>query len=176
MDAPRIPSVNETARLYARRSFFGDPFDWRLALLTGALLVGLALSLPPLESVDQSNLLLLALVSSGAVIGAAYREYRFGGPLRLVLAAAISTAVVSLAILGLFLGLWKMFGGRTDFDGPLGWFFSLPMEVQVGSLLALMALLVVGYYVRRPARQRAAAAFEAEVRAERARRGRTFVV
>lgn len=169
---PRIPSVNETVRLYAWRSFFGDNTDWRWPLLAGVLLLGLALSLPPIESVDPSRLLLMALVLFGPVSGAAYREYKFGGPPRLALAAAISTALVSLAILGIFLGLWRIFGGRTDFAGPFGWFFSLPMDIQVGSLLALMVLLLVGYFVRKPARQRAAAAFDAEVRAERARRGR----
>jgi hypothetical protein len=68
-----------------------------------------------------------------------------------------------------------MLGGRLGFN-PFEWlfglFFVLPMEIQVGALLGLMVALVVGYFVRKPARQREAARLEAEIRAERARRGK----
>lgn len=166
-----MPTVGDTMRTYAGVSALGDRSTWRGFFLAGAFLLGVALLFPPIDSIERPNVLPYALALLGPPLGAAYREYRFGGSARLIVVAAMTTTVVCLILAAILFGLSMLVGGRLAFANPIAWFFGLPMEVQVASLIGLMVLLVVGYFVRKPARKRAADKFEAEVRAERARRG-----
>jgi hypothetical protein len=166
-----MPSVGETVRKYAGLSSISVRSVWRGVLLFVAVLIGLPLILPPIDLRDPSGVLPLLLVLLGPIVGSAHQEHRFGSSPRLVLAAALTKAVLGLIALAIFLAVSGTIGGRAQSANPFVWFFSLPMEVQIWSLIGLMVALVVAFYLRKPARERAAAAFEAEVRAERARRG-----
>lgn len=169
-EAPRMPTVRETIRTYSGLSELRARSISRGVLLTGASLLGLALLLPPIDRID-SRIFPYALVLLGPALGAAYREYRFGGSPRLIIVAAMTSTVVGLILVAVWFVLWMLVGGRLASANPFVWFLGLPMEIQIGSLIALMILIVIGYFVRKPARERAADKFEAEVRAERTRRG-----
>jgi cation transport ATPase len=166
-----MPTVRETVRTYSGGSALGDRSSWRGWIVGAASLIGIILVLPPIASVERADLLWLVAVVVAPALGSAYKEYRFGGPPRLILVAALTSLVMNAIFALVFVGLWILVGGRLAFANPVGWFFRLPMEIQVGSLIGLMVLMVVGYFVRKAARDRAAEAFEARVRAERARRG-----
>lgn len=168
--APRMPTVVETIRTHAGLAELRDPSQRLRFLLVAAFLVGLVLIVPPIDSVERSVVFLSAALI-GPALGAAYREYRFGGTPRLIVTAVLTSIAVVAVTVAALRALWLLIGGRLAFLNPLVWFFSLPMEIQIAGLIGVMVLLVAGYFVRKPARARASDAFEASVRAERVRRG-----
>ena len=101
--------------------------------------------------------LAIAIFGSVAAIDAAHREYRFGGPAGLILVAALTTGVITTLVLVPVVAVRGAVGGP-----PLPFFEGV---VALGIVALLVAYLGRGWW------KRAEAAFEAEVRAERARRG-----
>jgi hypothetical protein len=160
MDSPTIPSVPDVVRAYARRFFVGDAYGWRGAPLTGVVFVSALLLVVPVGPTEWFNPAVLAIIVGVAAFDAAFREYRFGGPAGLILAAAVTTAVIASLVLAPFMAVREALGGPAPV--PL-----LDVVVALGVLS-----LCVAYFGRRGWRRKAEAAFEAEVRAERARRGR----
>jgi hypothetical protein len=165
-----MPTVIETIQAHAGLAELRDRSKRLRLLLVAAFLVGVVLIVPPIDSSERSGFFLSAALI-GPALGAAYREYRFGGTPRLVMTAAMTGMGVSAIVIAALLAAWLVIGGRLAFLNPLVWFFSSPMEIQIGVLIGVMVLLVVDYFVRKPARARASEAFEASVRAERERRG-----
>lgn len=161
-----MPSIAETIRLHANPWGPGGRSGWRGLALSVAVIVGLALVLPPI-SLDAPPILLWSAAILGPTIGSAHREYRYGGSVLLILVAAITTLTISVAIVTAFFVLSSVIGGTLTFVIPGG--FSA--EFLIAFFLGLAVLLVVSYFVLKPRRRRVTDAFEAEVRAERIRRG-----
>jgi hypothetical protein len=101
--------------------------------------------------------LAIAIFGCVAALDAAYREYRFGGPPGLILVAALTTGVITSLVFVPVVAIRGAVGGP-----PLPF---LDVVVVLGTLGLLVAYVGRGWW------KRAEAAFEAEVRAERARRG-----
>ena len=145
--------MGETIRTYALRGLVGDRPSRRQVAVVGLTFGAVVLALPGLDTIDRPlpswYLLLVPVGAAGAAAVAAYREYRFGGPARIVVVAAVTTLIVSLALVAALAGLSIAFGPEPS--AALGYrFWELPIELQVAFLLGLAALLVVVYWVRRP--------------------------
>jgi hypothetical protein len=166
----RVPTVADTVRTYAR-DFLGD-FSTLRGMLSLGLLVAVVLVLPPMKDVGPL-LLSNAILLIGISLHAGYRERRFGGPDRLAVAATMTTLAVGAAWASVFLLAWAILGGRLGFWRVLR---EIPPDAVITALLVLAAFIVIRYFHIKPERERRAAAFEAQVRAERARRGVSTVV
>lgn len=166
-----MPTIPETIRLHAGLWVPRDRSARRAFALGGVLLVGVILLVPPLFSIQDPPLGTVIAGIFGPTLGSVHREYRYGGTAVHVLVAGITAFVISVAVVTAILIVWSLIGGVLSSVSPFGWYFSLPVDVQITGLLGLMALLVVLYFVTKPRRQRVHNAFEATVRAERIRRG-----
>jgi hypothetical protein len=162
----RMPTIAETIRLHANLWGPDRPFAWRSLALSVAVLVGLALVLPPV-SLDKPPIMPGIAAVPGPTLGSAHREHRYGGSALLILVAAVTTATISTGVVVAFYALSSIVGGTLSFLLPGG--FSA--DFLVAFFLSLAALLVVLYFVTKGRRQRATRAFEDAVRAERIRRG-----
>jgi hypothetical protein len=167
----RIPTVAATVRTYLLRGLLGDPARWRTPVL-GLTFLGLMVMGAPRMDAQSSPPLLAFLILCGVVAASdARREYLFGGPQRLVVAAGVTTFVSMSALLGLVYAASIMFGPEPG-SAPSDAFFSLQTNVVVGVFLAIAVLVAILYWIRRPVRERQDAEFRALVRAERAARGK----
>jgi hypothetical protein len=170
MESTRMPTVAETIRTHAGLSDLRDPGTQRGLVVTSVILVALAMWIPPLGSVEDPSWFPTLGAFTGVVLGAAHREYRFGGPPRLILVAALTAAALFFVVFALWLGLNAVIGGRLAAN-PFQSLFALPFELQVAAMVALMIALIAGYFALRPRFRRASERFEAKVREERAKRG-----
>lgn len=167
----RIPSVAETVRTYALRGLFGERFQWR-GLLTAMLFsVALVLAIPRLDSSDYSLLAFFGIFAAIDAWEVVRREYLFGGPGRLIVAAGITNFVGNIAYLVVLYAASVTFGPPPG-SAPIDAFRRLPSNLVIGSFLAFGMLLAILYVIRKPAQKRQEAEFQALVDAERARRGK----
>jgi hypothetical protein len=142
-------------RAYTRRFFFGDLAGWRTAPLTLVVYVSAVLLVVPSSAGESAVPLFPALFGFVGGLDGAYREYRSGGPPRLILVAALTTGGIASLLLVPVVAI------RGAVGGPALPF--LDVLVVLGTFGLLVAYLV-GWW-------KPEAAFETEVRAERARRG-----
>jgi hypothetical protein len=152
-----IPTVSDTVRANTRRFFLGDAVGWRAAPLTIVIYISAMLLVVPVSDGESSVPLAVAVFGCVAAVDGAHREYRFGGSPRLILVAALTTGVITAACFIPVVALRGAVGGP-----PLPFLDGAMVLVTVGLLIA---------YVGRGWSKRAEAAFESEVREERARRG-----
>jgi hypothetical protein len=152
-----FPTVSDTVRAYTRRFFLGDAVGWRAAPLTLVTYVSAMFLVVPLSDGESSLPLAIAVFGSVAAVDGAHREYRFGGSPQLILVAALTTGVITAA---LFVPVVAVRGAVSG--PPLPFFDGAMVLVTVGLVIA---------YVGRGRSKREEAAFESEVREERARRG-----
>jgi hypothetical protein len=163
---PWMPTVAETIRLHANLWGPGGPSGWLGIAGSIAVLVALALVLPPMSLEDPP----IAVVISGTLgpmLNSAHREYRYGGSALSMVVATITGLTIGAVVLAAFFTISSIVGGTLSFLIPGG----LSADFLIAFFLGLMALLVVHYFVRRSRPERGIDPFEAEVRAERARRG-----
>jgi hypothetical protein len=152
-----IPTVSDTVRAYTRRFFLGDSAGWRAAPLTIVIYVSALLLVVPVNEGERFMPLAVAIFGCVAALDAAHREYRFGGSPGLILVAALTTGVITAALFVPVVAIRGAIGGP-----PLPFLDVLVVLLTIGLLIA---------YVGGGWSKRAEAAFEAEVRAERAGRG-----
>jgi hypothetical protein len=162
----RTPTVAETIRLHANLWGPGGRSGWLGIAASIAVLVGLALVLPPMRLEDPP----IAVVISGTLgpmLNSAHREYRYGGTALSMVVATITGLTIGSVVLLAFFVISSIFGGTLSFLIPGG----LSADFLIAFFLGLAVLLIVLYFVRRSRLKRGTDPFEAEVRAERARRG-----
>jgi hypothetical protein len=150
-----IPAVSNTVRAYTRRFLIGDSAGWRAAPLTLVVSISAVLLVVPSSAGESSLPLFPAVFGFVGGLNGAYREYRFGGPPRLILVAALTTGGIASLLLVPVVAI------RGAIGGPALPF--LDVLVVLGTFGLLVAYLG-GWW-------KPEAAFETEVRAERARRG-----
>jgi hypothetical protein len=154
-----IPTVSDTVRAHTRRFFLGDSAGWLIGPLPLVISMSAVLFVVPVRPTDPVGPLffIAAVLVSVAAIDAGQREYQFGGPPRLILVAALTAGViVSVVLVAVF-----------AIRGALGSLLPLRFRdlVVVLAIFGTLVAYVVGWW------KRDEAAIEAEVRAERARRG-----
>jgi hypothetical protein len=157
-----IPTVPDTVRAYTRRFFLGDAAGWPMGFLPLVICMSAVLFVIPVRPTEPVIPLFIAVLGSVAAIDAGQHEYRFGGSPRLILVAALTAGViVSLVLVAVF-----------AIRGAIGSLLPLRFRdlVVVLALFGTLVVYVVGWW------NRDEAAIEAEVRAERARRGADAVV
>ena len=164
----RIPSVAQTIRTYVMRSLLGGSTPSRALLGWFAVVVLFILVIPRLDSTDSPSLIFLPVLVTVSAAIEARREYLFGGPHRLVVAAGVTAFIVYSAMVATIVAVSIVFGPEPD-SSPID---SVPGDLIVVGLVAFLVVLPILYWVRKPARERQEAAFRAEVRAERTARGR----
>jgi hypothetical protein len=163
----RIPTASETVQTYVAR-FTGLADGKRGAMLFCLVVLGVPLVLPPIDW--ERDWTLPAVLISGFTIDAVRRERRLGGPDRLAAIAGLTTAAIASVYFTVALTIWVNFGGRLELWANVPPIHP-PVEVLVLAILAGEALLFYIIWRTRPGREPAEEEFEAEVRAERARRG-----
>ena len=171
----RIPTVADTVRTYLVRSLAGDEARWVRTLIGVPVVVLLILAFPRVDSGDSWPFLPLAtFLTLCAVISveAARREYQFGGPQRLVVAAGVTTFMVNVAILSTFIALSMAFGQEPGSSPLEALGAMIPTDLIIGGLLVLMFVLVAAHKIGEPGRKRSEAENQARIRAERLARGR----
>ena len=151
-----IPTVSDTVRAHTRRFFLGGSAGWRTAPVAVVIYVSAVLLVVPVSATEYVMPLFIAVFGGVAALDAAHREYRFGGSLGLILVAALTTGGITAALLAPVVAIRGAVGGP-----PLPF---LNVVLVLGTLGLLVAYLG-GFW------KRAEDAFEAEVRAERTRRG-----
>ncbi len=127
--------------------------------MTLVLFVGAILMVAPVSATEHLLPVALAIFVAVAAVDAAYSEYLFGGPVELILAATLTTGVIASGLFVPIVAIRGLVGGPP--------FPSLDVVVAFGVLA-----FGVAFFGRRGSRKRAEAAFEEQVRAERARRGK----
>jgi hypothetical protein len=152
-----IPTVSDTVRAYTRRFFLGDSVGWRAAPLMIVIYVSALLLVVPVNEGERFMPPAVAIFGCVAALDVAHREYRFGGSPKLILVAALTTGVITAALFVPVVALRLAVGGP-----PLPFLDVLVVLLTIGLLIA---------YFGGGWSKRADAAFEGEVRAERARRG-----
>jgi hypothetical protein len=171
----RIPTVADTVRTYLVRSLMGDEGRWVRGLIWLPIIVLMILAIPRADSTDQWPIFpLLFLIGLDAVhaVDAARREYRFGGPRRLVVAAGVTTFVVALGILVTLIAVSIAFGPEPG-SAPIETLLAgIPTNLVIGAVLLLMVAAAAAYRINEPARAREESENRARIRAERVARGR----
>lgn len=161
-----MPTVAETTRLHANLWVPGGPSGWLGIVASIAVLVGLALVLPPM-SLEDPPIAVVVSGTLGPMLNSAHREYRYGGSALSVVVAAMTGLTIGALIVAAFFAVSSIFGGTLSFLIPGG----LSADFLIAFFLGLAVLLIVLYFVRRSRLKRGTDSFEAEVRAERTRRG-----
>lgn len=171
----RIPSVPETIRTYLLRSFVGDEAGRLRGIIWSPIVALLILAIPRADSDDQWPFLPLAfLFALGAAHGvtAARREYLFGGPRPLVVAAGVTTFLASIGILLTLIAASIAFGPERGSSAIERLGAILPPNLVIGGLLLLMVAAAAAYWINEPARTREDSENRARIRAERLARGK----
>lgn len=166
----RIPTVAETVRVYILRGTLGEPRSWRNPVIMLLFVGAVVLIMPRWDSLESPPLLALVVTFAAVAASGAYREYQFGGPQRLIVAAGVTTFVASVASIAVLYAVSVTFG-REPGASPIEAFWRLPTEVLASVFLGFGLLIVILYFVRKPARLRAEAEAREKIRAERAARG-----
>ena len=166
----RIPTVAETVRAYLLRGLLGEPRSWRHPVVGLLFLGAVALIMPRWDSLESPPVLALVVTFAAVAASDAYREYQFGGPRRLIVAAGVTSVLASMAIIAVVYTVSVTFG-REPGTAPIESFWRLPTEVLASVFLGFGVLIVILYFVRKPARLRAEAEDREKIRAERAARG-----
>jgi hypothetical protein len=112
-----------------------------------------------------------ALTAANAVT-AGRREYLFGGPRRLVVAAGVTTFLVSLAIFLTLIAASIAFGPQRGSSAAEAVGAVVPANLLIGGLLLLAVAVAAAYWINEPARTREESENRARIRAERLARGR----
>ena len=161
-----MPTIAETIRLHAGLWGPRRPSGWLGIAASIAVLVGLALVLPPISLVDPPFAFVVSGIL-GPMLNSAHREYRYGGSALAMVVAAITGLIIGALVVAAFFVVSSIFGGTLSFLIPGG----LSADFLIAFFLGIAVLLIVLYFVRRFRLKRGTDSFQAEVRAERTRRG-----
>ncbi len=153
----------------------GGEVRWVRGLFWLSALGLLVLAMPRLDSGAQGPffpIVFFVPLCAAHAAAAARREYEFGGPRRLVVAAGVTTFLASLGLLLTFVAASINFGPERGSSAIEALGAMIPPDLYIGGLLLLMVAGAAAYWIDEPARKRAEAKGRATIRAERIERGK----
>ena len=170
----RIPSVRDTVRTYLVRSVVGDDVGRLRSVIWLPIVILVILAVPRVDSVSEPLGPLVFFLIGGVLnaLEAAQREYRFGGPRRVVVTAGVTTFVCSMTLLVTLISISITFGPERGSSAIEALGAAVPANLLIGGLLLLMVAAAAAYWINEPARTRDESENRARIRAERLARGR----